>query len=184
MEFGWGVVDGAENPFCLPSNNPRPLRARQFPYNSVHFTMIEEEEHKVKKERGGGGGGGREGGLGSRCKVNLKVSTSETWFPELERVLSSEKEEHFFPEDTGAPGALGSPGLTLHGRDENLGPHWLCRLPAATGGPTGLLPALTPLPRQDVGYHGHRNHRTRCKAASCPLLPRFAECIVTIHVTK
>lgn len=35
--------------------------------------------------------------------MNFKVSTSETWFPELERVLNSE-EEYFFPENTGASG--------------------------------------------------------------------------------
>lgn len=36
--------------------------------------------------------------------MNFKVSTSETWFPELERVLNSEKDEYFFPENTGASG--------------------------------------------------------------------------------
>lgn len=36
--------------------------------------------------------------------MNFKVSMSETWFPELERVLNSEKVEYFFPENTGASG--------------------------------------------------------------------------------
>lgn len=52
--------------------------------------------------------------------MNFKVGTSETWFPELERVLNSEKEGYYFPENTGASGGRGvphsgSPRLTLLG---------------------------------------------------------------------
>lgn len=32
-------------------------------------------------------------------KINFKVSTSEAWFPELERVLNSAKDEYFFPRE-------------------------------------------------------------------------------------
>lgn len=45
----------------------------------------------------------------------MKVSTREAWFPELERVLNSGKEEYFVPENTRAFGAPCRPGLTLHG---------------------------------------------------------------------
>lgn len=37
--------------------------------------------------------------------MNFKVSTTEAWFPELERVLNSGKEEYFSPENTRAFGA-------------------------------------------------------------------------------
>lgn len=48
-------------------------------------------------------------------KTNFKVSTSEAWFPELERVLNSGKDEYFSPENTGGSGPLCPTGLTLHG---------------------------------------------------------------------
>lgn len=116
--------------------------------------------------------------------MNFKVSTSETWFPELERVLNSEKDEYFFPENTGASGAPREPWINTARLGWRIlyqtGFAGLPGLPATTGGPRGLctslcrplpLLALTPLPRQDMGYHGHRNHRTRCKATSFPFLP-------------
>lgn len=36
-------------------------------------------------------------------KINFKVSTSEAWFPELEKVLNSGKEESFFSQRTREP---------------------------------------------------------------------------------
>lgn len=49
-------------------------------------------------------------------KMNFKVSTNEAWFPELERVLNSGKDEYFFPrEHEGLWGPRCGPGLTLHG---------------------------------------------------------------------
>lgn len=43
-------------------------------------------------------------------KMNFKVSTNEAWFPELERVLNSGKDEYFFPENTRA---FGAPAVAL-----------------------------------------------------------------------
>lgn len=99
----------------------------------------------------------------------------EAWFPELERVLNSGKDEYFVPENTRAFGAPCRPGLTLHGWGGESGttaagrdrrPHDRPPPPPTrprTAGRTGLqasfyltvqtplLLALTPLPRQDVG---------------------------------
>lgn len=80
------------------------------------------------------------------------------------------------------PGSAGPAGLPettggLRGpclsRDTSLG--WPCH----------FLLSL-PIPTGTWGYHGHRNHRTKMQSYFLPLsaLPPFAECIVTIHVTK
>lgn len=37
-------------------------------------------------------------------KITFMVSTNEAWFPELERVLNSGKDEYFFPENIRAFG--------------------------------------------------------------------------------
>lgn len=149
--------------------------------------MIEKEEQKVKKERGGG----RKGGFGSRWKVNLKVSTSETWFPELERVLSSEKEEYFFQRSPEPP-APGRPELTLHGRMENPVPHWLCRAGCRAcqrpqEDPEVCFLLSLPFPARTWATMDTETLEQDAKplpSPFCPLLPPFAECIVTIHVTK
>lgn len=132
---------------------------------------------------------------------------SEAWFPELERVLSSGKDEYFCPENTGVFGVqllprintarLGSRLLVPHQWTGAAGPPacaWLSDLPGMAKGLRGLFQShcdnlsassLTPLSLLDMGIPWTQKLENKdAKQLPSPLPSPLAECIVTIHVTK
>lgn len=122
---------------------------------------------------------------------------SEAWFPELEGVLNSGKNESLFPENNEACGAP----LLHRFNTVRLGWRILyhilvgrnCRPPRMRiAGPSGLPATLggipgpclsgdtslcrpyrfllsLPVPTRMWGYHGHRNHRTKMQSYFLPL---------------
>lgn len=118
---------------------------------------------------------------------------SEAWFPELERVLSSGKDEYFCPENTGVFGVqllprintarLGSRLLYLINGQELQAPQhvpgyqtcwaWRKALEVSFNLTVITLVRLLslPFPSWTWGYHGHRNRRTRMQSNFLPLCP-------------
>lgn len=118
---------------------------------------------------------------------------SEAWFPELERVLISGKDEYFRPENTGAFGVpllpwvntarLGSGLLSLLSGQElqalrNMPGYQTCQ-PWRGASEVSFNPTVRtlvhllslPFPSWTWGYHGHRNRRARMQSNFLPLCP-------------
>lgn len=182
---GWG------REFFLPAKqqSPSPTEQGSFLINKLIRKGWRKKKRKIQRSEEEEQG---EKFWKSERKINLKVSTREAWFPELERVLNSGKDEYFVPENTRAFGAPCRPGLTLHGWGGESGttaagrdcwPQAPRRPPPAQGrrGRLDSRPLSTslyrlhcfslsfPFPARTWGYHGHRNRRTRMQSYFLPL---------------